>query len=253
MQKYLILFVSLSFFYCAGTANDADWSAAEYYKAAKEKYDDESYFDAVSDFTVVLLRFAGSTVADSAQYYLADSHYMMGDYLIAAVEFERLINTMSQSSLVPGAQLKLAESYKELSPRFSLDQKYTERAIREYQNFVEDYPTDTRKETAEKEIIRLRNKLGQKEYVNAEIYRKMSEFEAAIVYYDQVLTKYYDTDWADDAQFGKVHTYVDAEEIELAKIEMAKFEEQFSTSVLKKELIDLKKDLDELEKELAKE
>jgi outer membrane protein assembly factor BamD len=253
LRKLLLALIALLLFNCAGSKPEADWTAIEYYRIAKEKYDDEDYFEAVSDFTVVLLRFAGSTVADSAQYYLADCHYQMGDYLIAAVEFERLVNTMSQSGLVPKAQLRMAESYYQLSPRFTLDQKFTDRAIREYQNFIEDFPTDSLKEEAEKKILFLRNKLSHKEYQNAEIYRKMSEYEAAIIYYDQVLAKYYDTDWADDAQFGKIRTYLDSEQMEAAVNEIEKFEAQFPASDLLKELPDIKKDIAEMERELAKE
>ena len=239
--------------YCGGTKPDASWTANNYYELAKEKYDDEDYYESVSDFTVVLLRFAGSNVADSAQYYLADSHFEMGDHLIAAVEFERLVSTMSQSSLVPKAQLRMAESYFELSPRSVLDQEYTLKAIRAYQTFIEDFPTHESKEKAQSQISVLRNKLAEKEYINAEIYRKMDEYKAAIVYFDQVITKYYETDWVDDAQLGKVNTYIRAEDIDQAKIELVKFEQQYpDSSDLVEELKEIKKDIIDLEQELAK-
>jgi len=253
LQKILIILVSFLLFYCGGNSPQPDWTASDFYHAAKEKYDDESYFEAVNDFTVVLLRFAGSTVADSAQYYLADSHYMMGDYLIAGVEFEKLINSMPQSPLIKKAQYKLAESYNELSPRAALDQKYTTKAIREYQYFIEEFPTDSLKEIAENKITVLRNKLAKKEYENAEIYRKMSEFTAAIVYYDLVLAKYYDTEWADDAQFGKIKTFLESEDVTQAELEAAKFEDQFPESDLREDLKDLKLEISELQKEIARE
>ena len=239
--------------YCGGNSPTPDWTAKDFFHAAKDNYDDESYFEAVNEFTVVLLRFSGSTVTDSAQYYLADSHYMMGDYLIAGVEFEKLINSMPQSLLVKKAQLRLAESYNELSPRAALDQKYTTKAIREYQYYIEEYPVDSLKDKAEKQILLLRNKLGEKEYENAEIYRKMSEYNAAIVYYDQVLTKYYDSDWADNAQYGKILVYLDKEDVEQALLETAKFEQQFPNSDLNEDLKDLKIDISDLQKELAVE
>jgi len=253
LQKILIVLISFLLLYCGGNSPTPDWTARDFFHAAKEKYDDESYFEAVNDFTVVLLRFAGSTVADSAQYYLAQSHFMMGDYLIAGVEFEKLINSMPQSPLVKNAQYRLAESYNQLSPRSSLDQKYTTKAIREYQYFIEEFPADSLKEKAEKKILTLRNKLAKKEYENAEIYRKMSKFNAAIVYFDQVLEKYYDTDWADDAQFGKIETYLDAEDLEQAQLEAVKFDQQFPNSDLKEDLMELKLEINDLQKELAKE
>ena len=67
---------------CAGNKPKPDWTAEQYYKFAKKKFDKKDYFEAVNEFTVVVLRFAGSGVADSAQYYLAKSHYHMKEYLI---------------------------------------------------------------------------------------------------------------------------------------------------------------------------
>ncbi len=253
MKKVIFVLTMVFMMSCGGTKPTADWTAHDFYKAAKEKFDDESYFESANDFQVVLLRFSGSIIADSAQYYLAYSHFNMGDYLIAGVEFEKLVNDMNQSPLVPLAQFKLAESYDKLSPRSALDQEYTLKAIKEYQYFVDENPTDSLKEEAEKNIIRLRSKLGEKELENAEIYRKMKEFKAAIIYYDQVLTKFYDTEWADDAQFGKIITYKENEELEQAQLEIEKFEQQFPDSPLMAEIKDLKKELTEQQEELAKD
>lgn len=252
MKRVFIVLVALFLINCGGTKPTSEWNAHDYFRAAKEKYDDESYFESANDFTVVLLRFSGSVVADSAQFYLADSHLKMGDYLIAGVEFEKLINDMNQSPLVPQAQLKLADSYYALSPRAALDQEYTLKAIQEYQYFVDEFPTDSLKDRAEKRIVELRKKLSEKEWENAEIYRKMKEFKAALIYYDQVLEKYYDTEWADDAQYGKIITLVEEENIDQANIEVAKFEQQFPTSELLEKVKEAKKEITEMQDELAK-
>jgi outer membrane protein assembly factor BamD len=241
------------FFACAGTRPKADWGASDFYKEAKLEYDDEDYFDAANSFTVTLIRFAGSGVADSAQYYLAMSHFMMGDYLIATAEFNRLINDMNQSPLVPKSQYMLGESYYQMSPRAALDQENTLKAIREFQYFVEENPTDSLKEDAEKKIYELREKLAEKEWNNAEIYRKMSEYQAALIYFDQVLTKYYDTAWADDALLGKINTLIESDDYEQALLEVVKFEQQFPDSQLNSTVSELKESLTKKQHELAKE
>jgi len=238
---------------CSGNKPEPNWTAKEYFQYAKVKYDEESYFDASNEFTVVLLRFPGSSVADSAQYYLAASHYQMDEFLIAAVEYEKLVNTMSQSSLVPDAQFQMAESYYRLSPRAALDQEYTQKAIRAYQGFIEDYPSNPLKEKAEKRILELRSKLALKEFKSAEIYRKMKEFRAALIYYDQVLDNYYDTEWADDAQYGKIRTYLELEDREMAQLEVSKFEQQFPQSELLENLNGLKSEILSLEQDSSEE
>jgi len=225
---------------CAGNKPRPDWTASQYYQYAKKLFNDEDYFDAVNHFTVVVLRYAGSNVADSAQYYLAESHYKMEEYLVAASEYEKLINNMSRSPLVPKAQFQLAESYYHLSPRAALDQTYTYKAIRAYQNFIEDNPTNKLKPKAEKRIAELRDKLAKKVWLSAEIYRKMRKFRAALIYYDEVLEKYYDTSWADDAQYGKILVHLEQEDYLSASKDIEKFEAQFPLSKLKNKVLELK-------------
>ena len=235
MYKYLLfILVGVLFISCAGNKPQPDWTASQYFKYAKEKFDEEDYYDASNEFTVIVLRYAGSIVADSAQLYLGDCHFKMDEYIIAAAEYEKLINNMSRSPLVPAAQYKLAESYYNISPRPPLDQNYTERAMREYQNFIEDFPTDELAESAEKKITSCREKIAVKQYKNAETYRKMHEYKAAIIYYGIVIDEYYDTSLADEALIGKMKVHYELEDFESVKAEYIKFKELFPQSDLTK-------------------
>ncbi len=226
---------------CAGNRPKPDWTAEQYFSYAKKLFEDEDYYEAANEFTVVTLRYPGSSISDSAQYYLAESHFKMKEYLIAAAEYEKLITNMRRSKLVPLAQFKLAESYYQLSPRPELDQEYTLKAIREFQIFIEDNPTHPLKEEALKKIAELRDKLALKEFKNADIYRKMREYKAALIYFDQVLENYYDTSWADDAMLGKIQTYLDMGDIQAAQKEIEKFKDQFQGSELIKKVESLAK------------
>jgi outer membrane protein assembly factor BamD len=215
---------------CGGRTPQPDWTAEEYYIYAKEKYDDENYYDAVNDFTVVILRYPGSTVADSAQFFLGMCHYQMDEFIISAAEFSKLINTMSRSPLVPDAQFMLAESYYQMSPRAPLDQEYSIKALREYQMFLEDYPTHPKREDADRKMFEIREKLAEKQWRNAELYRKMLEYKSSLIYYDLVLESYYDTEFADDALYGKAMVYMEMEEYDRAKEQLLIFKDKFPDS-----------------------
>ena len=217
---------------CGGNKPQPDWTAEEYYQYAKEKYDDEDYFEAINDLTVVILRYPGSTVADSAQFFLGMCHYSLEEFIISAAEFNKLINNMSRSPLVPDAQFMLAESYYEMSPRAPLDQEYSLKALREYQMFLEDFPVHPRSADAERKMYELREKQAEKQWNNAELYRKMLEFKSSLIYYDLVLEQYYDTDFADDALYGKAQVYIELEDYIAAKEQLLLFKEKFPQSDL---------------------
>ena len=64
----------------------------------------------------------------------------------------------------------------------------------------------------------------------------MREYGAAIIYYNIVLEKYYDSSWADNAVAGKIETYLDSEDYAAAAKEIDKFRQQFPDSDLKDEV-----------------
>lgn len=230
-MKLFILFIMLCLILnCGGDKPDSNWTVEEYYRYAKDQFNDEDYYNAVNSFTVIVLRYAGSVYADSAQYYLATSHFKMDEFIIAAEEYKKLISDMYQSKLIPLAQLMLAESYYQMSPRSELDQEYTYKAIKEFQTFLEDYPTHEKREAAEKKIFELRERLARKHWQNAELYRKMHKYQSSIIYYDIVLNSYYDSDFAEQAQYGKALVYMEMKDIQKAKEEFLIFKDRFPDS-----------------------
>ena len=249
----ILLLITVIYLGCGGKQPDPNWTAEEYFRFAKEKYDHEDYLEAASDFTIVILRFAGSAVADSAQYYIGCSHFYMEEYIIAAAEFEKLINRMTQSPLVPDAQYMLAESYYQMSPRASLDQEYTIKALREYQTFVEEYPLHKQRTEAEKKLAELREKLAYKQWLNAELYRKMREYSSSLIYYDVIINQYYDTDYAEKALFGKTLVYMDMKDYQKAREQILFFQDKFPGSELRESAEkNLQKVIEQLEKQNKK-
>jgi len=229
---FVILLTTLIWLGCSGRSPEPSWTAEEYFEYAKELYSDEDYFESSNEFTIIILRYAGSSVADSAQYYLGLSHYSLGEYIISAAEFSKLINNMPQSPLVPDAQFMLGMSYYQMSPRAALDQEYTKKALRAFQLYVEDFPSHSRREEVEIKLLELREKLAEKEFLNAELYRKMYRLRSSLIYYEIVLERYYDTTWADNALVGKALVYIELEEWENARENLLMFKDKFPDSDL---------------------
>ncbi len=188
---------------CGKKVHKEDFDAEKYFEYAKNLYDRGKYLDAITEFTVITLKFSGSPVVDDAQFYLAESHYMNEEYLIAVAEYQKLVNDYPESPYVPEAFYKVGMSFLNLSQRPELDQEYTLKSLRQFQNFIEAYPESQYREEAEKRILELRTKLARKQLLGGNVYRKMGIYDSAIIYYNILLEKYYDTPPAEKALFWK--------------------------------------------------
>ena len=226
-MKYLLsigtLLILIFFWGCGSSTNVLELPPDERLAAAIKLYNDEDYEEAATEFEAILLQYPGNSVVDDAQYYLGMCKYQHGEYILAAYEFSKLVKNMPASDFVSKAQFMLAECYYELSPNYSLDQKYTVKAIDEYQAFVDFFPLNEKVSEAEQKINELNEKLARKEYTIANIYEKMGYYNASIKYFDMVVETYHDTKYAPMALYSKIQLLMDREREDDALSEMKKF------------------------------
>ncbi len=182
---------------CGSSTPSLTLSAEDRYNAGRKKFLDGDYLEAINDFEIVKLQFAGSAVADSSQFYLGECHYKREEFLLGAEEFQNLRRNFPTSPLTPLAQHYIAMCYYNLSPKSFLDQKYTVRAIDEFQTFIEYYPKSDLVHDAETKIQELNARLAQKEYDTAGLYMKLERYKAAAYYYNSVVEKYHDSRFAE--------------------------------------------------------
>ena len=207
-----------------------DLSAEERFQRGMRFYEENSFTRAIDEFRILTRQFSGSEFADDAQYHMAMSYFNLGEFILAANEFETLVNTMSASPLLPDAQFKLALSYFNLSPRHDLDQQYTFNAIDELQTFIDFFPTHERVPEAEQKIRELNEKLAKKQYENARTYMRMRYYRAATRYFELVMERYHDTQYAEHAYIGKVEALIEREQFEEARQTLQRFLQQFPNS-----------------------
>lgn len=199
---------------------------------AYKKYQNRDYYDAIEDFGLIKLRYSGTKVIDKSIYYLGMSYYARSEYVLAAYEFEYLLKNYPGSELALKARYQLAMCYYGLSPSYSLDQTYTKYAIQEFRNFMDLYPKDELSTNAEAKIVELKNKLALKELKAAEQYMILGSYKSAIIYYDTLLDEYFETDYADDALYGKIQALIAKKKYDDVRKEIERFETKFRNSSL---------------------
>ncbi len=188
-----------------------------YFNRGMERMEKKDYVKAITDFQIVVDSYSDKPIVDHAQYMLGEAHYMSEEYLTAAFEFERVYTDYPSSPFAPEAQYKKALCYYMESPDARLDQDNTQKAIDEFNRFIDTYPSHELVEEAQEKIAELSDKLAYKEYLNGETYRKLKEYDAALFYYRFVIEEYPRTYWSDYSRFRIAEVHYRKEEYELAR------------------------------------
>jgi len=224
---------------CGSSEPTEQLSPEKRFSVGMRLFNNGDYLDAIEEFRIVTLQFQGSTVADAAQYYLAECRFMREEYILAAYEYDQLVRTMPTSPYVTKARYKRAMCYYKLSPPSYLDQLYTRKAIDEFQAFIEYSPTDSLVHDAEAKIMEMNSKLAEKDYNDGIIYMKMEYYRAAVIYFEDVIEKYHDTPFAELAQLKKAEALSERKKQSEAMGELEIFYRKYPNSQHKQEADEL--------------
>jgi outer membrane protein assembly factor BamD len=245
MKKFVLLILFAGIFCgCSSSVDTVNFSAEEKLAYAINLYQEEDYEAAANEFQAIVLQYPGNPVVDDAQYYLGMTRFHREEFILAAYEFSKLVKNMPASEFIQQGQFMLAECYYQLSPHFSLDQKYTQKAIEEFQAFIDFFPSNEKVGEAEKKINFLNEKLAQKAFESARIYEKLDYYNAALNYYDNVLEVYHDTPYAPLAMYNKIKLLVDRDRNNEALSEISKFIQRYPDNTRVLEVKELKSSLE---------
>jgi outer membrane protein assembly factor BamD len=198
------------------------------FQQGKTAYEKEDWLEAIRIFDEVRLQAPTSSFAIDATFLEGMSRYKSGTYISAAVDFRTVRRNYPTSPIAPRAQFMVAESYYMLSPRPELDQNYSTYALNEYQTFLRDYSNEKNlADSAQMRITEIRNKLGMKYLLGAELYLKLSDNKAAISGFNRVVDTYYDTPAAIEAELRIAEVQYGRKKMREAQNAIQVFEEKF--------------------------
>lgn len=177
------------------------------YAMADSLYEAGKYRKAIKLWEQIVPSYRGKPQAERVTYLYADTYYKVGDYYLAGYQFDRFVSAYPESEKAEEAQYKGAMSYAELSPRYSLDQSDTEKALDKLQQFIGRYPESPYTDAASVRIGELSRKIQRKELEIAKQYNKigdaMSTYPSAIATLDDFLSDYPGSPFREEALFYK--------------------------------------------------
>ena len=204
----LVIFTGIFMVGCGSSGVSLEEDVSTRFAKGKTYYDEEKYSKAQLEFEYILMNDPGSRSALEAGFYLGEVFYNQKKYVEAVVEFERYIRYSHDLDRIELARYRISENILNMSLEYQLDQSSTMKAMESLQEFIEDYPNSEYAVEADASIGVIRDKLAKKLYETARLYLKLEEFEAAHIYFNDVLIKYYDTDYADEARIGIMFSYI---------------------------------------------
>lgn len=173
----VVIFFGLVLFACSEyqkVLKDTDVSRR--YEYAQKMYDEGDYKKANRIFEQIAPQFVGKPQGERVMFFLADSYYKIGDYNFAGYQFERFLKSYPRSDKAPEAAFLGAKSYYMLSPRYSLDQTDTDKALGKLQLFINSYPESEYLAEANTMARELTTKKEKKAFEIAKQFVKLGEY-----------------------------------------------------------------------------
>lgn len=171
------------------------------YDAAMEYYEDGDYVRSATLIEQILPVYQGTRRAAELSFTLANCYYNRGDYILAAHHFDSFVREYPNSEHAEEATYMRAYCNYLLSPRPSLDQSTTNRAIDQFRMFMTRFPESDKVEEAQKLIDEMRAKLLEKSFESAKLYYDMGDYRAAIIALKNSLVDFPETRHREEIMF----------------------------------------------------
>ena len=173
------------------------------YDMAEKLYNEGKYQKALAIFDQIVPSYIGKPQGERIIFFYANAYYQVKDYYLAAYQFERFTKSYPRSEKVEEALFLGAKSQYYISPKYSIDQKETVKAIDRLQTYINTYPNSERAEEANFLFQELRAKLEKKAYEIAKQYNHVQDYKAAVTASDVFLSEYPGSVYREDALYNK--------------------------------------------------
>jgi outer membrane protein assembly factor BamD len=171
------------------------------YKKAFEYFEQEEYQRSQTLFELIIPAYRGKAELEDIYFTYAYTYYYLERFILANYYFKNFTTTFPNSDKKQEASFMAAYANYELSPTYRLDQTYTNKAIDEFQIFVNTYPTSERVAECNRLIDQMRLKLEKKSFEEARLYFDLRQYQAATVTFENLLKDFPETTKAEQVRY----------------------------------------------------
>jgi len=174
------------------------------FEMATKMYEKKKYTKALRLFEQIAPTYRGKPQAEKMFYMYAKSFYAIKEYYSSGYQFESFASSYPKSEKIEEASFLGALSYSKMSPRYSLDQVDTYKAIDKLQAFINNYPNSEYLPEANVIVKDLREKLEKKSFEIAKQYNTITDYKSALVALDNFIADFPGTPYKEQALYYKL-------------------------------------------------
>ena len=211
INKYILLF-SIMLIILLNSCNDYQKilksSDLDFkYDKAVELFYNEEYVKAFPLFDELLFLYRGTDKAEQIYYYYSLTEYEKGNLLSAAQHLNNFANTYRTNINAEKCAYLSVYCYYLLSPKYSLDQMNTFKALDEVAIFLDTYPQSNYYNDCLALQTKLKLKLDRKSFENAKLYYTTQNYKSAIHAFNSTLKENPNSTYNEEILFLQLKSY----------------------------------------------
>ena len=189
------------------------------FNAGMDYYNKKDYYKAGMIFEAISASCLGKPQMEDIKFYYAYCQYHQQAFMMSQYYFKEFTETFPRSKRTEEATYRAAESSYYQSPRYSLEQINSFRAIDDLQSFLMKYPFSKYKGEADAIIREMEGKIEYKAFVGAKEYLKIREYKSAVVVLENFRLDFPASEFKEEVMFLKIEAQYELAIISYEQIE----------------------------------
>ena len=155
---------------------------------------------AVEIFQQVVKNGPYSPTAAEAQFRIGLAYEKQKMYIDAVHAYEGVLDRYAKHPMAEAAQFQIGYAYKQESARAEYDKNAANQSIAAFSDFLIKYPRSDKAEIARQNQTDLKQEQSRGLFSIGQFYEKRKKYDAALIYYNEVLEQNPQSSWAESAK-----------------------------------------------------
>jgi len=160
------------------------------YNDAEKQFTSQHWSSAQGKLEKILTECHGTGYMERTQFMLAEADFQLEEWIEARGEYTTFVLNFPSAPTAETAAFRKAISAFKMSTLDMRDDSPTQTAVRDFEDFVSNYPSSALIDSATKYQDSLSNRLGEKDFQTAFLYWRMDEPLATALYLKSFIRDY---------------------------------------------------------------